>query len=1244
MRILRITLRNIASIAGTHTVDFTTGALLRTGLYVICGATGSGKSTLLDALCLALYERTPRLELAPAKSNLEVYGEIIAHRDPGNLLRRGSWEGFAEVAFIGVDGGTYTARWSIRRARNKPDGKLQSPDMVLYSGDVREAAGTPLLAGKRTEVKPVIAEKVGLSYEQFTRAVLLSQNDFAAFLKAQDRDRAEILQELTGTARFEELSIQVFNRHRDERERVHMLEAELKGNQPLDPESRQAAETELSSAQTAHEEAEAAHKLRETQAAWFADLRKLTHAEAAAQTALTHAETAQREAASRRQELDLTAEADRAARPLAEAETRTQRDQTAAQTALATAQESETAASQTAQSAEQNLASAEDRATTATRTLTEAKPLLRTARELDSQLATLRERLEAATAARQETEVTLRGWQAQHETLLQQQATVQKELAALEPRRQALAHLEPFAAESTAWLERFAMAATTRQAAREAEAQFTARQQAESKSSQEHETRQSDLTQAQRSLATLQADLNTAQTQSAAFDGEQIAARRDTAGKEKTALETLEKSLQYLARLTQDADQLREELRILKSDNSQEALELEALRHSRIPAAEAACTAAQRAYDLAAAAVEEAAIKYRALLVAGQPCPVCGSPEHPNAEHADGAALRALKADWVSKGTACREVTARAMALENTARERQERIQQKSLAAAELDERREKGRAIIAKQAEACHLKHVPEDEQLEAAAARLEELATTLRTLETEDARRREADRLFAETRTRYEASRQAASRLEAGLAQLTTALALATAARAQAATNLEKALQASESADRAIQPLLAALPHTDRSRLAQEFAVFTKIHQSLRELSDQLRSHTEKLVPLQDQLAQGTELLEKRRSAEEAARKICDETAAQRAQHFTGRPADEVEADLEQAALAAQESAQKLRSDLAEARSNLAAVRAAREAAAHQCRQSQAAAEEAAAALGTWLHAFATRHQRTFTRLELTTLLARDALWLQAERAALDALDQAVTHARGALTAQQTNLQAHAATRPTAEPEEQVLADLAARSAQRASAAERLSAARTHLAMDDERTSQNAALAEKLTAVRAAFQPWEELNALIGSADGAKFRTIAQERTLDILLSYANAQLAQLSARYALERVRDSLNLIVIDRDMGDERRSVHSLSGGESFLVSLALALGLASLTSNRLRIESLFIDEGFGSLDPETLAIALNALTQLESQGRKVGVISHVAELAEAIPTQIKVVKGRSGASRLLLPGDPPFATD
>ena len=154
-----------------------------------------------------------------------------------------------------------------------------------------------------------------------------------------------------------------------------------------------------------------------------------------------------------------------------------------------------------------------------------------------------------------------------------------------------------------------------------------------------------------------------------------------------------------------------------------------------------------------------------------------------------------------------------------------------------------------------------------------------------------------------------------------------------------------------------------------------------------------------------------------------------------------------------------------------------------------------------------------------------------------------------------------------------------------------------------------------------------------MIGSADGKKFRQIAQEFTLDVLLTFANIHLKILSKRYHIGRIPGTLGLQVTDRDMGDELRTIFSLSGGESFLVSLALALGLAELSSSKMNVESLFIDEGFGSLDPQTLTIAMGALEGLHNQGRKVGVISHVQEMTERIPAQIQVSKLANGKSEI-----------
>ncbi len=186
----------------------------------------------------------------------------------------------------------------------------------------------------------------------------------------------------------------------------------------------------------------------------------------------------------------------------------------------------------------------------------------------------------------------------------------------------------------------------------------------------------------------------------------------------------------------------------------------------------------------------------------------------------------------------------------------------------------------------------------------------------------------------------------------------------------------------------------------------------------------------------------------------------------------------------------------------------------------------------------------------------------------------------------------------------------------------------------LDDNRMRRDS-LREKLgrlQTLKRQSEDWERLNELIGSSSGKKFREFAQGIAFDVLIGFANRQLAQMSDRYVLVRATD-LGLDVIDHYQGGERRAVKNLSGGESFMVSLALALGLSKMSSRRIRIDSLFLDEGFGTLDEEALNTTLDALSRLERENKLIGIISHVAALKESIPTRIEVVKVSGGNSRL-----------
>lgn len=191
--------------------------------------------------------------------------------------------------------------------------------------------------------------------------------------------------------------------------------------------------------------------------------------------------------------------------------------------------------------------------------------------------------------------------------------------------------------------------------------------------------------------------------------------------------------------------------------------------------------------------------------------------------------------------------------------------------------------------------------------------------------------------------------------------------------------------------------------------------------------------------------------------------------------------------------------------------------------------------------------------------------------------------------------------------------------------------------LQSDNERRRTLGALQQQMRAQSERVELWSQLRDLIGSQDGKAFRKIAQQFTLEQLLEYANGQLANITPRYRLEAMPGSMNFCITDAESYGEKRPVHTLSGGETFIVSLALALGLAQMAAGSLQVESLFIDEGFGTLDPETLRSVMVALSSLQAQGRKVGLITHVEEMKHQIPVRIEVSKLGQGASAVKVVG-------
>ena len=983
MKILAIRGRNLASLEGDFEIDFTVEPLLSAGIFAISGPTGAGKSTLLDTMCLALFARTPRTDQAK-ENNVklqDVSNEQLSQSDPRFLLRRGTSSGFAEVDFMALNGHRYRTRWSVARARDKENGRLQNPRLALYNLDKEEEE-----QGTRSDLQARIIDLIGLTFEQFTRSVLLAQNDFSTFLKAEQGEKASLLEKLTGTELYSAISRQIFERNARAKEAFDLIQTRIQGIELLTDEEE--------------------NDLRIRLAGTEKELQRVEKAKAE-QQALQEA-----------------------VRSIEQQITIRQRQQKEAADKLVHATELLTVARHEYEKGVEEQQQSEARFKSLQQEILQA-------RKLDIQLdAAIRD---LSHSEQQLKNVTLRKGEAEkkYQAAILRQKLGMEEIARLTAWRERYKEKESIAEQLSALLLHLDAASAAR----------------------------SGVEAANRSIETLR--------QEVVALNKQLAGLQQTSANKQQALKQAEEDYRSLEEKLKavDASALDKQIEKLRQEREQLLIE------------QARLEASGNIKDL------------RGRLQDGQPCPVCGSTHHPFVNQAPVAPVSTL-----------------------------------TLQLQDLSNKKE---TYIA------HTRHL----------ARLQQQLLQLH---------------------KELADSEAACKDMIGKQQLSVS-------RQEREETIvkEQSVQLTQSLSAADllfgngewQKAWLRNPETFRKTLtdfARQWHENTeKLHQLERQESAQkaeCESLASFLPSLEKQAEESGQLHEKNRAAFSSLQ-------AERKKLLNGRSADSVE----------QEYIRRME-ELKERLKKLSATQTEQSGIADQTR------------------GIADQIAKDLTEASADLLRRKAAL----DKWTADYLDSS-----------------------GGEPLEVILS--------------RYTQEKTELAFwlrtQTENKAKVSGLQEELNVRRTESERWAKRNELAGSADGAKFRRIAQGYTLDILLNYANVQLRELTRRYRLERVPETLALQVIDRDMCDEVRTVHSLSGGESFLVSLALALGLSSLSSNRMRVESLFIDEGFGSLDAETLRVAMDALESLRTQGRKIGVISHVQEMTERIPVRICVNRAGNGRSFL-----------
>lgn len=1239
MRILCIRGENLASLYGPFELPLDGGPIAESGLFSISGPTGAGKSTLMDALCLALFARTPRLG---DRSRSVMIGRpdddaslLVDANDERSILSRGAGEGYAEVDFEGVDGGHYRARWSVNRARGRASGKLQQPKMVLTD----LAADQPVASGL-TAVPERIERLVGYSFDEFKRAVVLPQFEFTAFLKAKPDERAAILERVTGTDVYTRLSVAAHVRAGAEDEKLRLIEERTGAVKLLTDEERRELGGRATALSNARDEAKTAAKVASDTVRWHDAAGKLAQDVAEAVSALSRA-TEQRAAGEPlRQELQAVEDA-QALRPVHDDAVRTAREHQDAAERLAAAEGRFVAAnSEHTRAIEGEKVATASVAEAAARTEA-ARPELARARELDVGIAEAKRRtvdsnklLADARAEAQKSDEAL--------------AQVQRAIAASQASRDGAeawlrdhAEQRMLASEWPRWQAELRDHASLVADVARGEASLVAAREA----LRSAVAKKSALERSTRKLETGFAALEERSTAAAE------AARKDDARALRKRADELADGRDGLKELAAHAD-LAANARAARDESAEGARgdsaalevarrELDAL-DKKVMASEAALTAAREALERIAAALDLEG--HRETLVDGEPCPLCGATAHPYAKKAPSQSLRRKQADAVSRTES--ELKGFRKAAADAAK-----------SVARLETSLDKDRKEEARQADAlgkaqdkytalrdrAGIAGVPAR-----AADASEKLAAMLADADADlAAARKDQERAIARKQA-ADAARNAVDEARREIEEARKALTAAERDADRSAKDVEKYEDAvrglarrRDGVEAGLEPALGfradwrTAARGDPAAFSRECSEVAQRHA---EREAERKSAEEQLASLRQSLeGSSARAQEKRQRAEEAAADAARELRALdslrqlRAAVLGGRPADEVEEDLRRAEQTAQGEAQAARRALAEADRELAAADQERRSATERVQETATAATTADGALTAALVA------RGMDRMRLTTLLAREGGWVESTRMSLAALDRALHEATARLAERRRKVDEHDATgRPDVSRDEAAQRVASAEAKERETTAA-LTETQVRLREDERSRVEVAKLADERDGQRTVAERWRRLADVIGSSDGKRFRTFAQGLALDALLEHASHHLRFLSPRYGLMRVPGAdLELQVVDHDLGDEVRSVNGLSGGETFLVSLALALGLASLSTRVTQARTLFIDEGFGTLDRDTLENAMVALDSLRASGRTIGVISHVPELHERIGVQVTVERVSVGRSRVVLP--------
>ncbi|NAR99226.1 AAA family ATPase [Acinetobacter haemolyticus] len=1203
MKILSIRLKNLASLAGEHFIDFESEPLASAGLIAIIGKTGAGKSTILDAMCLALFNKIPRLKDSDGKL-LDVDGSELLTNSPLTVLRRGTGHGFAELCFVAQDQKHYLARWEIKRARENANGKLQSVQRSLKC-----LTDGVVVADKTKAVETHIQQITQLSFEQFTRAVLLAQSEVTAFLKARDNERGELLEYLTNSSIFAKIGQLAFEKTKEVRLQREKLESVLGHIEIRSDEEIAELQQRFKQLQQHVQQLENEKNQFRQQQQWFEQRDKINKDIALKKQDYDLQLKAQENIAKDRyllSQLETFAEI----RPIVFQQQQLQK--TLQQLAPQIQQKHHEFSTLTTQFEQQK--------TLYTQVETTLNQFQDFEQKHQTELTQVRKFVQERDYIAEEykkTKIRLTQLESQQQPFIEQQQQLEQSIQNL-------------SAQHTACLEQLKHSA-----------QYTpldnglnAHIQQLKQFIQQYQKVENTLGSIQQAQTQLKQDQNTFNSLITQFGTtQQIEQRIEQQSKLKEAQQIHLNQLDAIQQKLQHYFELKNE--VLTQQNKFEAVQKQVQQlEQRSKKTEQDYHAAKTEREKLQQVLQQQRLLHaeniehlRAELKHGEACLVCGSTEHPyrDDENQISKTLYALQQQQeqqaIQQEQQCFQLWQKA----------QQRFTQSHTEHNQLQQHLQQ-----------LHDKLKTHDQLLQQHVSQLNiQLDFNLTEHDPNENSIRAKMQAFV-----LDASK-AQQQLEKELQQLNQANKDQHVLHQNIQNTLHQ-LQTVEHLQQQIQHIVDCLNTDDKMAWSKQGLSFSQqVLHALQQRSQQLE-HAESLIKQKDQIDQQLNVLKTNLAGlttqqAECAQQLKDieikgkqntDAANQLIITMTGSAeikANEWLQQHDQQRQLLQNQYQQLKQSFEQSRQNFEQQKKTLDGLIAQQQQNHDSLAKCKTEITNWL----AQHQN-FAEDQLSELLAISSTQEQQIRNAIQQADRALGEANSALKTIQEQLNTHLQSAPNIQVEQ--LTELINANLE---VLQQTTDQRDQLKLQLEVHQQNLAkqkqFADQIQQIQKQEHRWNKISSLIGDSKGKDFRDLAQQYNLDILLEYANQQLAMLSQRYTLKRLDNSLSLAIIDHDMDGETRSVASLSGGESFLTALAISLAIANMASGSMKIESLFIDEGFGTLDASSLHMVMNALDQLQSQGRKVILISHIQEMHERIPVQIQVQPIGSGSSRIEVVG-------